>query len=572
MKHLSFGILILFALLNSACAQSKIEKIDKLLSACAEYGRFNGSVLIAEKGKVIYKKGFGLANMEWNVPNQVDTKFRLASISKQFTAMLILQLVAEGKLQLDVPISTYLPDYPEKNASRITIHHLLTHTSGIPNYTSFPTYRDMMLSPHKPSEIVDLFADAALEFTPGEKFAYSNSGYVLLGALIEKATGKTFEKVLQEKIFTPLKMNNSGYDRNSPVIKNRAAGYYRNGNAFVNANYIDMSTPYAAGALYSTVEDLYLWDRALYTEKLLPKKYMDLLFEKHTPGFGNYYGYGWEIGAMRIGSTKEEVQTISHSGTINGFNTQITRIPSDQSLIVLLNNTGGAPLYDMTTDIIGILRDKPYNFPKKSMAYALAEVVEQDGAKAMLSYYEKMKGTDHYYLNEDEMNTSGYHLLQAEKVKEAAAIFKFNVEAFPKSFNVYDSYGEVLLVLGDTAQAIDNYKKSISINPGNKNGLKVLKELGVNTDSLIVKVPVEHLRLLAGEYMVADQNREWKIVIEETNGELFGNDQGYRYQLNPVGDDKFINPDDGATLEFDVKDKNAISFVIFGKFKFNKVK
>lgn len=551
--------------------ETKAKKIHELLSACAEYGQFNGSVLVAEKGEIIYKSGFGQANMEWDVPNKANTKHRLASVSKQFTAMLIVQLAAENKLKLDVPITSYLPDYPKTNGDKITSHHLLTHTSGIPNYTSSPNYREMMRGPYSPMEIVNLFADLALEFTPGEKFNYSNSGYVLLGVIIEKITGKTYEKVLQEKIFSPLKMNNTGYDSNRTILKNRASGYNKVANSFENANYIHMSTPYAAGALYSTVEDLYRWDQALYTEKLLPKKYRDLLFESYTPAWGGQgYGYGWEIGKMNIGQTKEQVQTIKHGGSINGFNTLITRIPSDQSSIILLNNTGGAPLYDMTTAVIGILHKKPYTFPKRSLAYSLLDAIEKDGITAALLYYKEIKTSDDYHLDENEMNLSGYQLLQSGRAKEAASVFKLNTEAFPNAFNVYDSYGEALMVLGDTTQAIDNYKRSVQLNPDNENGIKILKGLGVNTNNLIKKVPIEHLKLLAGAYKAIDQNRDWKIVIEEVNGELFGNDGGYRYKLNPVGDDKFINPDDGATVVFDTKDKNAITFLIFGRVKFKK--
>ncbi|HZV68571.1 MAG TPA: serine hydrolase domain-containing protein [Saprospiraceae bacterium] len=573
MKKFYSLIFIVFVLLNYACGQSKTEKIEALINMYAEFGLFNGSVLVAEKGNIIYKTGKGWANVEWEIPNQPDTKHRLASITKQFTAMLIVQLASENKLKLDVPISSYLPDYPKKTGDIITIHHLLTHTSGIPNYTSFPNYREIMQDPKSAEELVSLFADSTLEFTPGNRFQYSNSGYVLLGYIIEKITGLPYEQVLQNKIFTPLKMNNSGYDHNDVVIKKRASGYDQVGNTFQHTNYIDMSVPYSAGGIYSTVEDLYLWDQALYTEKLVPQKYRDLLFGSHIPAGQQFYGYGWEMGKMPVGSSDDVVQIISHSGSINGFGTLITRIPSDKSSIILLNNAGGAPLYDITIGITGILQDKPYSLPKKSLAFSLLEMIEKDGVRPPLVNLKEIKDSGDYTINENEMNVAGYQLLHSSP-SEAAFIFKMNVEAFPNSFNTYDSYGEALLILGDTTQAIENYTKSVKLNPGNENGLKVLKELGVNTDTLIKKVSIEDLKLLEGDYIITnpptDGDKYWKIEFEEVSGVLVGNDRGYRYKLVPVRDNQFINPDDGASLIFDTKDKNAITLMLFGRFKFRK--
>ena len=184
--------------------QTKVEKIDKLLNLYEEYGQLNGSVLVSDNGKIIYKKGFGMANMEWNIPNTTNTKFRLASVTKQFTGMLILQLVAEGKLDLHKPISTYLPDYNKANGDRITAHHLLTHSSGTPNYTSFPGFmQNENRDPYTPEEFIKKFQDKELEFTPGERFNYSNSGYFLLGVLVEKVTEKTYEQMMQDYIFKP---------------------------------------------------------------------------------------------------------------------------------------------------------------------------------------------------------------------------------------------------------------------------------------------------------------------------------------------------------------------------------
>jgi CubicO group peptidase (beta-lactamase class C family) len=564
------GVFILTSINTTSDAQTKVDKLDKLISAYAAYGKFNGSVLVADKGKVIYKKGFGLADMEWNVPNQSDTKHRLGSITKQFTAMLIMQLVEQGKLKLHVPISTYLPDYPKKNGDVITLHHLLTHTSGTPNMTSFRNFMTVMRNAYTPVQLVNMSADSTLEFKPGERFAYSNSGYLLLGYIIEQVTGKSYEQVLQENIFTPLKMVNTGYDHHGSLLKNRAEGYERWGRTYVNADFIDMSVPYAAGALYSTVEDLYLWDQALYGNQLLRKENMDLLFTKHIPSNGGYYGYGWGVGEIPLGNTAERIQTVGHGGGINGFNTQITRILSDKSLIVLLNNAGGAPVEAMTNAIAAILYDKPYDVPKKSLAYSLVDRIEEEGAEAAIAYYNAKKDSTGFYMDENEMNTTGYQFLQSGKVKEAVAVFKLNTIAFPKSSNVYDSYGEALMVLGNKAEGLENYKKSVRLNPGNENAIKLLTANGVKTDELIKKLPIEYLRSLEGEYVNLD-DKEWKITFSITEGILYGNDRGYRYRVLPVGDGQFVNPDDGASLVFDTKNKKAITMMLFGRARFRKV-
>jgi len=467
---------------SSSNTSSKAEELDKLLRTYASYGKFNGAVLVAEEGKVIYKKAFGMANMEWDMPNQVDTKFRIASMTKQFTAMLIMQLVAENKLNLEEPISSYLPDYPKEVGQKVNIHHLLSHTSGIPNYTSFPGYQKMMGTYHEPNDLVELFADSTLLFEPGVKFSYSNSGYVVLGVILEKVTGQSFEKVLQENILTPLKMENTGYDNNRKLLHNRALGYYSNAGVYTNSNPINMTVGYTAGGLHSTVEDMYLWDQALYTEKLLPQKYLDVMFTKHIPAWGGDYGYGWNIGDMRIGNTDERMSTINHDGVINGFNSIIVRIPASQSSVILLNNTGNARLYKMSEAIAGILYDRPYDMPKQSVANSLYAVINQEGIVKGVDHYHKIKDNDTYNLSELEMNMVSYELLKSDRGEAAAEVLRLAIESFPNSFNLYDSFGEVLRTLGKEKEAISNYTKSVQLNPSNKNGLKMLSELGVEID------------------------------------------------------------------------------------------
>jgi CubicO group peptidase (beta-lactamase class C family) len=500
------GILILFLVLvsNMGFAQTKIEQIEELLSTYEEYGKFNGSVLVSDQGKVIYKKGFGMANMEWDIPNQPNTKHRLGSITKQFTAMLILQLVAEGKLDLQAPITNYLTDYPKASGDIITSHHLLTHTSGIPNYTSFPTFmEDNSRNPYTPEEFVKMFADKELDFTPGEKFSYSNSGYFLLGVLIEKLSGKSYEQMLQDKIFIPLNMKDSGYDNHEDILKNRATGYEKQGRDYINSSYLDMSIPYAAGSIYSTVEDLFKWDQSLYTTEILSKNYMTLYFEPQISAWGNsHYAYGWGVGYAQIGNSTDSILAIGHGGGINGFNTNISRTTSNNSLIVLLNNTGGAPLNAMTEAILGIMHGKEYDMPKQSVADAVLTVIDDKGIDAGISHYNKIKDSENYSLREGEMNAIGYVLMRSDRLEESSKIFQLIVEEFPTSWNAYDSYGESLMKLGKNDLAIKNYRKSVELNPNNQNGISSLKLLGDDVSDLVKEVKVSNavLETYIGEY------------------------------------------------------------------------
>jgi CubicO group peptidase (beta-lactamase class C family) len=357
-KRIAVAAVALAAIQCAAIAQDKVARIDDLMSQYHQQGQFNGTVLVADKGTVIVKKGYGMADTEWDIPNAPDTKFRLGSITKQFTSMLIMQLVEAGKIKLDGKLSEYLPYYRKDTGDKVTIHHLLTHTSGIPSYTSLPGFfKNVSRDPYGVEEFVKKYCSGDLKFEPGSKFEYDNSGYFLLGAIIEQVSGKPYEKVLQERIFDPLGMKDTGYDHHEMILKKRASGYEKGpGGALINAPYLDMSLPYAAGSLYSTVEDLYKWDRALYTDKLLSESNKAIMFK---PFLGNY-AYGWFVDGQKLGTTQDKVPAISHGGGINGFNTLEVRLISDKSLIVLFNNTGGTKLGEMAQNIAAILYDKPY--------------------------------------------------------------------------------------------------------------------------------------------------------------------------------------------------------------------
>jgi len=549
---------VMLLISSAAIGQSKSDDIDALLDQYLSYGKFNGSALVAKDGEVILKKGYGMANMEWDIPNSPQTKHRLGSITKQFTAMLIIQLASDGKLDLQAPITTYLPEYPKTTGDQITTHHLLTHTAGIPNYTSFPKFfEEDSRDPYSPEEFTKKFQDMELEFTPGERFNYSNSGYFLLGLLVEKLSGKTYEEMLTEHIFSPLGMKDSGFDHHSNILKNRATGYEKNGSEFINAPYLDMSIPYAAGSLYSTVEDLYLWDQALYTNKLLPQKYMDMYFKPYIPAFGSFhYAYGWMTSNEALGNTTDSIAVISHGGGINGFNTQISRSPSDQSLIVLLNNTGGAPLGQITQAILGIINDKSYDLPKASLASKVLEVIETAGIDAGVAFYKKNKDNQDFDVNENEMNQAGYKLLRSNKTKEAIQVFKLNVDAYPNSANVYDSYAEALMKSGNNKGAIKNYKKSVEMNPGNINAIEILKKLDVDTSSLTkeFEVPEALLESYLGVYELMPT---FKITITKDGKQLKAQATGQpSFNIFAKSKDTFYLKEVAAQIQF-IKDENG---------------
>jgi CubicO group peptidase (beta-lactamase class C family) len=476
-KIILLVVIFLITTASNAFGQSKTEKINELMNLNNQYGLFNGSVLVVENGSVIYNKGIGLANMEWNIPNQPNTKHRLGSITKQFTSMLILQLVEQGKISLEAKISDYLPNYPEETGKQITIHHLLTHSSGIPEFLAIPNFmKEKSRVSYSPTEFMSLFAGLPLQFIPGKKFSYSNSGYFLLGVIIEKVTGKSYEQVLNDNIFKPLKMNNTGFDHHSTVLKNRASGYLKIGKIYQNADFGDMSIPYSAGSMYSTTEDLYLWDKALYANLLLSKKTKKLLFKPYVPAWGGYYGYGWHILDKSVGK-ETTIKVISHTGGINGFTTLISRMPDQKNLITLLNNVEHTDLTDIGLSISNILYNAPYELPKKSFADLLMETAMESGFEVAFNKFTELKNSNNYAIKEAEINNLGYQILNMNKIKEAIELFKLNVETFPKSWNTYDSLGEAYLKDGNKSLAIKYYKKSIEINPNNTEGISVLLKL-----------------------------------------------------------------------------------------------
>jgi CubicO group peptidase (beta-lactamase class C family) len=333
--------MLMFCLSPGADAQDLARMEQAIRSHADETKSFMGAVLVARERQVLLSRGYGSANLEWNVPNTPATKFRLGSVTKQFTATAILLLEERGKLRTDDPVKKHMPDAPPA-WDRVTIFHLLTHTSGIPSFTSFPEYRSAKRVATTPENLVASFRDSPLEFAPGEKWNYSNSGYVLLGYLIEKVSGQTYEAFVQEHIFAPLGMNDSGYDSNAKVIPRRAAGYSPSADGWVNADFIQMSIPHAAGALYSTTEDLLLWTQGLFGGKLLSPASL----EKMTTPFKNDYALGLVV------RTANGRRMVFHNGSIEGFNSSLAYFPESKLTIAVLGNVNG-PGVDQVSMLLG---------------------------------------------------------------------------------------------------------------------------------------------------------------------------------------------------------------------------
>jgi CubicO group peptidase (beta-lactamase class C family) len=345
---------------------------------------FSGAVLVAHAGRPLFRKAYGMANHDFGIPNTPRTRFRLGSVTKQFTAAAILLLQERGQLKVTDPIARYLPDWPAA-WREVTIHHLLTHTAGLPRLTS-PTQTDVSgLTRPAPAarfrSLRELYTPGEelqpLDFKPGEKFAYSNIGYIVLGILIEKLSGKPYAEFMREEIFRPMGLTDSGCEETGQILERRASGYTRVDGRLTGAAYVDMRGPGGAGALYSTVDDLLLWDRILASDRFLPGPARETLF---TPGLANY-AYGWWVPP---GQFNRKVQW--HRGNISGFVAIITRYPAEDLFVAVLSNVDRTPVRAVANELSAILLGEPYELP-----YERKEVkIDPAAADAFLGEYRKV--------------------------------------------------------------------------------------------------------------------------------------------------------------------------------------
>lgn len=389
MRNTTLFIACLLFITTTLFSQGIKQDIDALIAENYPSDGIAISLLVAKDGKPIYRSASGKANLELDVNASADNVFELGSITKQFTAVSILMLEEQGKLSLTDDITKYIPDYPTQG-NTITIYQLLNHTSGIQSYTGMASFMDLARQDMTPQELIDVFKNEPMEFKSGEEYNYNNSGYILLGYIIEVVTGDTYASFIQKNIFDVLEMNNSYYGSKSKLIKKRASGYTE-GMGIENGRYLSMSLPYAAGSLMSNVDDMLKWQNALSANSLITKESYDRATNgsKLIGGKDISYGFGW---------SREKLQgspMIHHGGGIFGYTTFGIFLPDENIYVIGLSNCDCGDVTGVTTKAAAIALGKP--IPNISDAITLT----QDQLSNWTGSYEFDKGVFRYITVED---------------------------------------------------------------------------------------------------------------------------------------------------------------------------
>ncbi len=461
------------------------ERIDELMQCYHANRHFHGAILVAEDGKITYSKAFGLANIEDNIPNTLTTRFGLASVSKQFTSMLVLQLVETGKLRLDGTVTDYLPDYPLETGNEITVHHLLTHTSGI--YQDSPTKgkrAENRFEKHSRDELMAYFMNHALLFPPGDDFQYSNFNYNLLAIIVEAVTSRPYADLLQEMVFDPLGMKNTCVGKKSRPGSIAATGYdYEFLAAPRPVDITHESVAVGAGDLYSTVEDLFLWDQALYSDALLTDKYREMLFTVHT-SVG--YAYGWQQREYPAGAAGEPVVATYHDGGSEGTQCCIFRLIKDKKMFVVLSNRRepwihirlSRPKEDMAPNIIKALYGGNFVLPGRSAAHDIAVAAENSGAGVITGEFDELVRSirREYAVDSDEFYNVGLSYLWNSEYQKAYAFLRIavddlGIDHLGHGWQCLAVYGEAAFRCRHFDDAIRSLEESLRLNPGNSSAV-----------------------------------------------------------------------------------------------------
>jgi len=342
LKALFLFLIVYSSGFTQSITKADLNAIDSVMKSYYRPEEPGASIVVAKDGKIVFSKGYGMANLEQHTPISTASVFRMGSMTKQFTAIAILMLVQKGQLSLDDRLSKF---YPEqfKDDHGITIRHLLGHTSGIKDYITIPEVRAYATRKIKPQEIIAIIAQSPLDFEPGTDYTYSNSGYFILGGILEQITGVSYPEFITKNILQPLKMQHTSYEDPAQIIADRASGYYRRAEGFINAPYIDMSVIFSAGALLTNPEDMVKWDESLYLHLLVNAQYIKMALEPQQLHNGDHTDYGFGFRMVKVNG----VNSIEHGGGIFGFQCYGIRVESAHVYVLVMTNFEGKNKYDV---------------------------------------------------------------------------------------------------------------------------------------------------------------------------------------------------------------------------------
>ena len=468
-------ILILsIMLMFSACSTEYDAHYDKLMQSVYRQGQFNGNILVFKEGKIVYRGSFGIADINTNDSLHLRSRFRLASVSKQFTAAGIIKLQEAGKLSYEQDIREFIPELPYDG---ISVRHLLNHTSGIPDYERLLNENwKPELAKNDPTrlisgniDIINVLVDKhpPLHFEPGEKYEYSNTGYVLLASIIERVSGKTFGEFLKEQIFDLAEMTNTcvyKYVHEDESMPNRVYGFKKtlNGKDLISTDCHYINPVLGDGGIYSTLEDLLKWDRILYGNDILSGSSKNEAFSPAILNNGDtsWYGFGWGIKTSPTGK-----KVLEHSGGWVGFRTYFYREIEENNCIIILTNHSSKYMWDIVNELKHILHDHEWQIPKITIAEKIAPVLLDQGIDSAIALFKDLhtNNVNDYNFDEYYLRSLGYNLLNMDLHHEALQVFLLNRDMYPASARVYDCLSNAYQALGDTLNTTRNKNKAQSL-------------------------------------------------------------------------------------------------------------
>ena len=531
-KSQVFSLFLIIAISTMGFAQKLEKQFDQMLGDQYLPNEPGATALVAIDGKIVYHKAFGMANMELDVKMEPDMVLEIGSITKQFTAVSILMLMEQGKLDLDDDITKFIEDYPT-HGHHISIHHLLTHTSGIKSYTSMESWVPIWRKDFEPKELIDFFKNEPMDFAPGEEWSYNNSAYFILGYIIEKASGQTYEEFVETNIFERLGMKSSLYGSNSEIIKKRASGYQKN-EEYINAEYLSLSQPYAAGSLMSNVNDLFIWNRAIRSNTLVKQESIDLAFTNYELNNGEKinYGYGWGLNEIN-GSP-----TIEHSGGIFGYVTNAIYLPNEDVFVAVYSNCDCNGPGQVSTKMAAIAIGKPYPDEEDIIS------VESDNLNKLAGVYDFSDSSTRIITVEDNQLFSqrpGSNKFKLFPIKK-------NTFSFENSF--------ATIQFNEDGKEV----KAVFANRINKTeGVKTNKPIPIHNE---IQLESEILKRYTGVYEIQPG---FDIVITLEGNKLMSQATGQeKIQIFPESQTKFFLKVVDAQIEFVENEKGVFeSFILY---------